>query len=155
MNKQDLHNMADGLDSVSNSGRHPLNSNLAYAVNKNLRVIDKELSKNYPQMLVTPEKRAYNEKYEAVCSKYAKRNPDGSLVKNKSGIVIADQKGFDEAFSKLKEQYPKEEKAIQDDNAKYAKYLKEEVNIKIHKVLRVDVANVTPRQYGGIEFMIK
>ena len=165
MKRRELYELAEGLEKVRQSG-----NKFCYAVSKNKRIVDMELSKMEKQREPSVKYREFLTKIEGLRKKHAEKDENGNpKVEWKMGVdgkqrgvyVGLDTKNMDSPFMKevapLEKEYEDEiNEQLKKDSDYYNVYLEEETDIELHKVWIDDIPkDITQEEMDGIFLMVR
>lgn len=127
----------------------------AYAVSKNLQLLESEIKSINEAQKPSEKFQAYDKARVELAKKHAKTEEGKPVVKNNS-YVIENEKAFNEELETLKTEHKEalDEREVQLNEFK--ELLKGEVEIELHKVKMDDVpADITVTQMEGIFAIIE
>jgi len=130
MKKQELY----GLQQTLQSMKDVKSTKFAYAIIKNLKIIDKELkalqdAQKQPDGMIEFEKARM-----ALCTNMCKKDEQGSPVIEDNNFVIEDMEAFEKSMEDLKEEHKAVFDAQKEQQENMMKLLQEETEIKLHVV---------------------
>jgi hypothetical protein len=106
----------------------------AYAISKNITILEREIKALNKLSEPSPEFMEYDKKRLSVCSEFADKDKNGNPVIQQGNFLISERSKFDKAMAKLK----KEHKEAYDNHAKkleeFDELMEEEANIELFKV---------------------
>ena len=128
----------------------------AYAVSKNINLIEPEIKSLEKSLEASDEFKKFEEKRMALVEKFAKKNEKGEKIVKDNQYEIDNQKEFDEEFENLKVENKEVYDARQKQIEEYNDLLQSESTVELHKINLSDVpSNITVAQMASISSLVE
>lgn len=127
-----------------------------YAIAKNMNSLKEEVQALAKILEQDDEMKAFEEKRIELAKKHAKKDEKtGNPISVKNNYVLLDEAAFEKEYQQLREENKEVVEKYDKQVAEYSELLKEDCDIKLHKVRLEDVpAEVNAMQMTAIMHMI-
>lgn len=130
MLKKDILQLYKGLNSLA--GLRGVK--FTYAVAKNLRAIQDEITSLEKSVEADEQYKAYDNARIELAKKHAKKDEKGEAMTENNQFVLEDHKAFEEEHAKVRDEYTEALAARENQLAEYKLLLDEESSVELHKI---------------------